>query len=166
MRTWLVYAVPVVVLAACTDLPNEPTAPGAPPAASTAKGAAQAPAGKTSLELIEDDVSAGALDRQNANIYREAALSNPSKLPSKYRSSAKGKDATYSLVQMAKDWSSLSSATKEAILDLRATGMGDLDQTLETTHFVLHYTNGGHHAVPYGTGVLASCTTFVGYVAP
>jgi hypothetical protein len=148
MRTWLVYAAPMVVLAACTDLPNEPTGPHAPRAGALAKGGAQGPTGKTSLDLIEDDVTAGVLDKQNANIYRQAALSDPSRLPSKYRSSSKGKDATYSLVQMAKDWGTLSNATKEAILDLRATGMGDLDQSLETAHFVLHYTNGGNHAVP------------------
>jgi type II secretory pathway pseudopilin PulG len=51
--------------------------------------------GKTSLDLVEDDYSGGALDKQNANIYREAALSDPTQLPAKYRSSAIGKDATY-----------------------------------------------------------------------
>jgi hypothetical protein len=97
---------------------------------------------------VEDDYAGGALDKQNANIYREAALSDPSKLPAKYRSGVIGKDATYSLVQMARDWGSLSKSTQNQILDLRAKGLGDLSQTVETPHFVLHYTTSGNHAVP------------------
>ena len=148
MRTWLVYAAPIAVLAACTDLPNEPTAPGVPRAASLAKGGSQGPTGKSSFALIEEDVARGLLDKQNANIYRQAAISDPSKLPPKYRSSVKAKDATASLVEMAKDWSSLSKPTKDAIIDLRGNGFGDLEQSLETAHFVLHYTKSGNNAVP------------------
>ena len=138
----------MVVLAACTDLPNEPTPPAAPRAASLAKGGFQGLDGKSSFQLIEDDVKGGLLDKQNANIYRQAAISDPSKLPAKYRSSVKAKDATASLVEMAKDWTSLSKPTKDAIIDLRGNGFGDLDQTLETTHFALHYAIGGNHSVP------------------
>jgi hypothetical protein len=92
---------------ACTDMPNEPRPAAVPAAPVAARSGAQGGNDKSSLDLIEDDVASGALDKQNANIYREAALSDPTKLPSKYRTSAKGKDATLSLVQMAKDWSSL-----------------------------------------------------------
>ena len=114
---------------------------------SAARGA-QGGTAKTSLDLIEADYAAGAIDRQNVNLYREQALSDPGKLPTKYRSSARGKDATASLVRMAQDWSSLSKATQQAILDLRAKGLGNLAQTVETAHFVLHYTTTGNHSVP------------------
>ncbi len=70
----------------------------------------------------------GALDKQHANLYREAALSDRTKLPAKYRSPAIGKDATYSLVQMAREWSSLPRSTQQEILDLRAKGLGNLRQ--------------------------------------
>lgn len=148
MRIRLTRYLPLVVLAACTDLPNEPGARSVPTTPTLAKGGTQGGNGKTSLDLIEEDVAAGALDKQNANFYREAALSDPTKLPAKYQSSAKGKDATLSLVQMAKDWSSLSKSSQQQILDLRAKGLGQLSQSIETTHFVLHYTTIGNHAVP------------------
>ena len=139
----------VVALAACTDMPNEPRpAASLPPALNAAKGGVQGGNGKTSLDLIETDVAAGMLDKQNGNVYREAALSDPTKLPAKYQSSSKGKDATPSLVQMAKDWSSLSKSTQQQILDLRAKGLGQLSQSVATAHFILHYTTVGNHAVP------------------
>jgi hypothetical protein len=138
----------VLAAAACTDLPNEPSPPLPAPPSGAARAALQGGNGKTSLELVEDDYAGGALDKQNANLYREAALSDPSKLPAKYRSTVIGKDATYSLVQMAREWSSLSKSTQDQILDLRAKGLGDLSQTVETPHFVLHYTTTGNHAVP------------------
>jgi len=128
----------VLAAAACTDLPNEPSPPLPAPPSGAARAALQGGNGKTSLELVEDDYAGGALDKQNANLYREAALSDPSKLPAKYRSTVIGKDATYSLVQMAREWSSLSKSTQDQILDLRAKGLGDLSQTVETPHFVLH----------------------------
>src|SRR4051794_35744480 len=93
----------LLIVAACTDLPNEPSARATVPGATRA--AVQGGNGKTSLDLVEEDYAGGALDKQNANIYREAALSDPAKLPAKYRSTAIGKDATYSLVQMAREWS-------------------------------------------------------------
>jgi hypothetical protein len=49
---------------------------------------------------------------------------------------------------MAKEWSSLSKSTQQEILDLRAKGLGDLSESIETTHFVLHYTTKGNHSVP------------------
>ena len=74
MRLWIVRWVPLVVLAACTDLPNEPSRWNA----GTRCGACgQGGNAKSSLDLIEDDVAAGSLDKQNADIYREAALSDP-----------------------------------------------------------------------------------------
>src|SRR4029453_18959796 len=91
---------------------------------------------------------AGLIDKENTNRYREDAVSAPEKLPQKYRSSERGKDATYSMVQMAKDWESLSEATKKEIKDLRANGFGNLKGTLQTTRFVLHYTTQGDWAVP------------------
>jgi len=147
MRSWIGRLMPLLVLAACTDMPNEPRAAGVPEPAA-ARGGTQGGNVKTALDLIENDVAAGALDKQNANIYREEALSDPTKLPSKYVSSAIGKDATPSLVQMAKDWSSLSKSTQQQILDLRAKGLGNLSQSVTTQHFVLHYTTTGNHSVP------------------
>jgi len=123
MRRWLIRVLPPALLVACTDMPNEPRSAAAPIRPGAARGGTQGGNDKSSLDLIEDDVATGALDKQNANIYREAALSDPSRLPSKYGSSAKGKDAAPSLVQMAKDWSSLSKSTQQEILDLRAKGL-------------------------------------------
>ena len=152
MRVRVSQLVVVAVLAglsACTELPNEPSrAPTMPAGGSAARGGNQGGNDKTSLDLIDADAAAGLVDKQNANIYREEALSDPTKLPAKYQSSAKGKDATLSLLQMAKDWSSLSKSTKDQILDLRAKGLGQLSQSVETQHFVLHYTTIGNHAVP------------------
>jgi hypothetical protein len=138
----------VVTLAACTDLPNEPSAPRAPALPSAASPAAQGGGGKSALELIEADYASGLLDRNNANLYREQAVSAPGRLPAKYRSAARGKDATYSLVLLAREWGTLSKATQDEILDLRADGLGNLSESIETPHFVLHYTTGGNHAVP------------------
>ena len=78
--------------------------------------------GKSSLDLIEDDYANGLVDKDNANKYREYAVSAPEKLPAKYQSAEKGKDATYSMLQMAKEWSQLSRSTKQEILDLRLEG--------------------------------------------
>jgi hypothetical protein len=104
--------------------------------------------GPTSLDLIETDVEAGLLDRDNANRYRGYAVLAPEKLPAKYRSNVVGKDATYSMVQLAKDWSSLSQSSQSEILELQANGFGDLKSTVETAHFVLHYATNGNSAVP------------------
>ena len=82
------------------------------------------------------------------NRYREYAVSAPEKLPAKYRSAEKGKDATYSMLQLAKEWGSLSAATRKEIRDLRANGFGNLKGVKETEHFVLHYTTQGDWAVP------------------
>ena len=142
-----IAAVSVIFLAACTDLPSEParTAARTPVAA---RGPSPGVGGKSSLDLIEADYAAGAIDKPHVNIYREQAISAPEKLPAKYRSSAKSKGATASLARMAQDWSSLSTATQEQILDLRASGLGNLSQSVETPHFVLHYTTTGQHTVP------------------
>ena len=140
-----------LLLAACRD---EPTAPMraesstprlAPGSNGNGSGGAKGP---SSLELIEDDYAVGLLDKENANRYREYAVSAPAKLPRKYRSSERGKDATYSMVQLAREWESLSEATKKEIRDLRGNGFGNLKQTRETAHFVLHYTTQGDWAVP------------------
>src|SRR5919107_3211220 len=104
--------------------------------------------GPTSLDLIEADYGDGLLDRENANRYRQYAVSAPGKLPAKYRSTAVGKDATYSMLLMARDWDRLSSATKQEILDIRRNGYGNLSDTVTTQHFVLHYTTQGNNAVP------------------
>src|SRR5215213_4754283 len=136
-----------LLLAACSD---EPTAPVAAESATPrfAAGGNGNGNGPSSLDLIEDDYAGGLLDKENANRYREYAVSAPQKLPQKYQSSERGKDATYSMVQMAKDWSSLSAATRKEIRDLRGNGFGNLKGIKETTHFVLHYTTQGDWAVP------------------
>ena len=144
----LAAALAAALLAACADEARAPLAPDA-----TAPRLAASPGQtrqelKSALELIEEDYEAGALDRDNVNRYREYAVSAPDRLPAKYRSGAKGKDATYSMVQMARDWSTLSAATRKEIRDLRANGFGNLQRTRETAHFVLHYTTQGDWAVP------------------
>lgn len=104
--------------------------------------------GKTSLDLIENDYVNGLLAKDNANLYRQYAVSAPEKLPAKYVSGERGKDATYSMLQIAKEWSELSKSTQQEILDLRAKGFGNLKNTFETQHFVLHYTTQGNDGVP------------------
>src|SRR6188768_2233254 len=138
-----------LLLGACGDEPTAPpvTETAAPRFAAGGNGNGNGN-GPSSLDLIEDDYAAGLLDKENANRYREYAVSAPDKLPQKYASSERGKDATYSMVQMAKDWGSLSASTRKEIRDLRANGFGNLKGTRETTHFVLHYTTQGDWAVP------------------
>jgi hypothetical protein len=139
-----------LLVGACADdarAPLAPEAPGAGPRLAASPGQARQEA-KSTLELIEDDFDAGLLDKENVNRYREYAVSAPSRLPAKYRSTALAKDATYSMVQMARDWSALSASTRKEIRDLRANGFGNLQRTVETTHFVLHYTTQGDWAVP------------------
>jgi Family of unknown function (DUF6055) len=139
-------AVLFVLVSACSDQQDGPTTPS--PRDNQPTPAAAQGGGKSSLDLIEGDYESGLLDKNNANRYREYAISQPGKLPAKYRSSTIGKDATYSLVLMARDWDELSAATKQEILDIRANGLSQLKQTVETEHFVLHYTTQGNEAVP------------------
>jgi hypothetical protein len=136
-----------LLLAACRDEPTAPIAAttSTPRYAAGGNGNGNGP---SSLDLIEEDYADGLLDKDNTNRYREYAVSAPDKLPQKYQSSERGKDATYSMVQMAQDWASLSAATKKEIRDLRANGFGNLKETRQTTHFVLHYTLQGNWAVP------------------
>jgi hypothetical protein len=132
-------------LSSCLDSAHDPTAPSTagPTLAAGGQGS-----GKSSLDLIEDDYAAGLLDRDNANRYRQYAVSAQAKLPAKYRSSTKAKDATYSMVLMARDWDKLSAPTRAEILDIRRNGYGDLGDSVITQHFILHYTRQGNNAVP------------------
>ena len=136
-----------LLLAACQDEPTAPLSPAtlSPRLAAGGNGNGNGP---SSLDLIEDDYAIGLLDKDNVNRYREYAVSAPAKLPQKYQSGVRGKDATYSMVQMAKDWATLSAATRKEIRDLRADGFGNLKESVQTTHFVLHYTTEGAWAVP------------------
>jgi hypothetical protein len=128
-----------LALGACADQPTAPLSDAGSTPRLAAGGQGNG-SGKSSLEMIEEDYAGGLVDKENANRYREYAVSAPSKLPAKYRSTEKGKDATYSMVQLALDWGSLSEPTRKEIRDLRANGFGNLKGTRETTHFVLHYT--------------------------
>ena len=146
MRTHLLLmfaSAAALALAAC----SEPMTPQAR-TASRPQYAAATQAGRSSLELIEEDIDAGLLDRENGNRYRQYAVSDPSRLPPKYRSRSVGKDATLSMVRLALDWNRLSAATQQEILDLRANGFANLKDTYQTQHFLLHYTLVGSHAVP------------------
>ena len=126
-------------LAACSDAPQPLTGP-ARPAESPLFAAAQGGGnGKSSLDLVEEDYAAGALDKENANRYRAYAVHAPDKLPAKYKSTALGKDATESMVRQALEWDGLSKSTQQEILNLRANGFANMKNTFETTHFVLHY---------------------------
>ncbi len=133
----------VGLLTACSD--SNPAAPrsGRPSFASQGPGN-----DKTSLDLIEEDYANGLLDKNNANRYREYAVSAPDKLPQKYKSDVVGKDATHSMIQMALEWDGLSKSTQQEILDLRGDGFGQLKDSVLTPHFVLHYTTQTNHAVP------------------
>src|SRR5687768_8217117 len=126
-------------LAACSDAPQAITGPslstGAPLFAAVQGGGN----GKSSLDLIEEDYAAGALDKDNANRYRAYALLASEKLPQKYKSAAVGKDATQSMVRQALEWDGLSKSTQQEILELRANGFANMKNTFETAHFVLHY---------------------------
>jgi hypothetical protein len=135
----------ILLLAGCNDDPSAPSSPAPSPASAAGQGRA---IGHSSLDLIEDDYATGLLDRENANRYRQYAVSRPAKLPAKYRTTALGKDATYSMVLMAREWNKLSKSTQDEILDIRREGTGNLADTLTTEHFVLHYTRSGNNAVP------------------
>ncbi len=144
------YAIAVAmafVLSSCTDQ-SDPSSEQSQPVPELGAGGQGGGNGPTSLDLIEADFGDGLLDRENTNRYRQYAISAPGKLPSKYRSTAIGKDATYSMLLMARDWDRLSSATKQEILDIRRNGYGNLSDTVATEHFVLHYTTQGNNAVP------------------
>ena len=139
-----------LLLVACADEPTAPVSAESStprPAASTGNAYGKAN-GPSSLDLIEEDFAGGLLDKENGNRYRAYAVFAPERLPRKYQSSERGKDATYSMVQLAKDWETLSKATQKEIRDLRGNGFGNLKQTRETEHFVLHYTTQGDWAVP------------------
>jgi hypothetical protein len=145
-RRYLVAAVLSVIAAACADQQNGPAGPSSSPDQPSA--AAGGGGSKSSLDLIEDDYATGLLDKNNASRYREYAVSLPDKLPNKYRSATIGKDATYSMLLMARDWDQLSASTKQEILDIRANGFSQLKETVTTPHFVLHYSTLGNQAVP------------------
>ena len=134
---------PLLLLAAtvvaCTDAPQPITGPvrtaGAPLLAAAQGGGNS----RSSLDLIEEDYDAGAIDKDNANRYRSYAVHAPEKLPAKYKSAALGKDATLSMARQALEWDGLSRSTQQEILELRANGFANLKHTFETAHFVLHY---------------------------
>ena len=146
MRRTTVRVLSLALLALIGCAGEDATAPGNRP--SFAAGGQGNGNGKTSLDLIEGDYDSGLIDRNNANRYRQYAVSAPEKLPAKYRSDVIGKDASYSMLQMALEWDKLSATTQQEILDLRAHGFGQLKETAETDHFVIHYTTQGAHAVP------------------
>lgn len=146
MRRTTLRLLTLAVFAAAGCSGDDATAPGSRP--SFAAGGQGNGNGQTSLDLIEADFDAGLLDRNNANRYRQYAVSAAEKLPAKYRSAVIGKDATLSMLRMALDWDDLSATTRQEILDLRAHGFGQLKETAETDHFVIHYTTQGEHAVP------------------
>src|SRR5688572_8397791 len=129
-------------LVACSEISEPVVAPVSGPSFATQQN------GPSSLDLIESDVDAGLLDRDNGNRYRGYAVLAPEKLPAKYRSNVIGKDATYSMVQLAKDWDDLSQSAKTELMELQASGFGDLKNTVETAHFVLHYATSGNSGVP------------------
>ena len=86
----------VAALAACSDAPDRlagPRSTGVPVFAAGQGGGN----GKSSLDLVEEDYAAGALDKENANRYRAYAVLAPEKLPGKYKSAVIGKDATESM---------------------------------------------------------------------
>lgn len=132
-------------IAACADRSDDVTAPANSPQFAAGGQAADEP---SALDLIEQDYGAGLLDKENANKYRGYAVLAPDKLPAKYRTNVIGKDATYSMVQLAKDWDDLSASAKSELMDLQANGFGDMKNTVETAHFVLHYATQGNSAVP------------------
>ena len=148
------------IFVACSDGSTpitDPSRSDATPVFAAAQGGGN---GKTSLDLIEEDYTAGALDKDNANRYRAYAVLASDKLPQKYKSMTIGKDATESMVRQALEWDGLSKSTQQEILDLRANGFSNLKNSFETEHFVLHYTtvstadavpavdNGGIRGVP------------------
>ena len=83
-----------LALAACSD----PMTPQARRAAVQPQFAVQGQ-GRSALDLIEADIDAGLLDRENGNRYRQYAVSEPAGLPARYRSGGIGKDATLSMVR-------------------------------------------------------------------
>ncbi len=126
-------------LGACSDAPERISGPPASPGVPLFAAAQGGGNGKSSLDLIEEDYAAGALDKENANRYRAYAVHASEKLPPKYKSAAFGKDATESMVRQALEWDGLSKSTQQEILELRANGFANMKNSFETEHFVLHY---------------------------
>src|SRR5687768_9761899 len=127
------------LVAACSDAPQPITGPtdaARAPLLAASQGGGN---NKSSLDIIEEDYTLGAIDKENVNRYRAYAIHAPEKLPQKYRSSALGKDATESMVRQALEWDGLSKSTQQEILQLRANGFANMKNTIETEHFVLHY---------------------------
>ena len=127
------------LLAACSDTPQTIAGPSRAAGSSLLASTQGGGNGKSSLELIEDDYSAGAIDKDNANRYRAYAVLAQDKLPQKYKSTVIGKDATESMMRQALEWDGLSKSTQQEILELRANGFANLKNTFETAHYVLHY---------------------------
>ena len=127
------------VLVACSDVPEPITGPSSATRAPLLAASQGIGNNKSSLEIVEEDYTLGAIDKENVNRYRAYAVHAPEKLPQKYRSTAIGKDATESMVRQALDWDGLSKATQQEILELRANGFANMKHTFETEHFVLHY---------------------------
>jgi hypothetical protein len=124
---------------ACSDAPDQISGPSRSPGAPVFAAGQGGGNGKSSLDLVEEDYAAGALDKENANRYRAYAVLAPEKLPGKYKSTVIGKDATESMVRQALEFDGLSKSTQQEILQLRANGFANLKNTFETEHFVLHY---------------------------
>lgn len=137
------------LLAACNDASQSiagPSRAGGAPLLASVQGGGNS---KSSLDLIEDDYAAGAIDKENANRYRAYAVLAQDKLPQKYKSAVIGKDATQSMTRQALEWDGLSKSTQQEILELRANGFANLKNSFETPHFVLHYsTVSASDAVP------------------
>ena len=136
-----------LVLAACRDEPTAPIAPATvtPRLAAGGNGNGNGP---SSLDLVEDDYALGLLDKDNANRYREYAVSAPDKLPQKYRvhrASARTRPTPW--CRWRRTGRRCPPSTRKEIRDLRANGFGNLKETVQTTHFVLHYTTQGAWAV-------------------
>jgi hypothetical protein len=146
MRCMTIRLMLLCLFAVTACSPDAPTS--SEPRPSFAAGGQGNGNGQSSLDLIEQDYADGVLDKNNVNRYREYAVDAPDRLPSKYKSAVLGKDATYSMIQMALDWDQLSASTRQEIIDLRGNGFGQLKETVLTPHFALHFTTQGNHAVP------------------
>jgi hypothetical protein len=162
-KSAILLVVVLLLLSACTRDEEPVTVSSSGP--STNGSLAKAAGGRSSLDLIEDDYDAGLLDKNSASLYREYAVSAAERLPGKYRSAEIGKDATYSMLQIAREWDKLSSSARKEILEIRANGFGVLKETLITDHFVLHYTTQSNFGVPAQDNDLNGIPDFIDIAA-
>jgi hypothetical protein len=114
-----------------------------------------------SLTLIEEAYQRGELDYETALVYKVYTVFVPYRLPPEYQSDTPARSATLIFLEVSRNWEALSPQTQALLTEflkpppppgqvtVQAQSRPSLEdeQTFTTTHFVIHYTITGTHAV-------------------